>query len=86
MTGPAIETCPHCAGAQSRMGNPDQDEDPVVVCEGCEGAGRVCCCMQCGEHLPLSEATRDGAYCGGCRTRLDARDQDDERAGWRRVG
>lgn len=76
MTGPSIETCSACAGAQGRLGNPDQGEPPVVVCEPCEGLGRVCCCMQCGEHMLLSEAGREGAYCDGCREGLDVSDRD----------
>ncbi len=56
------------------MGNPDHGEDPVVVCEGCEGVGRVVVCMQCGEHMPYFEAAREGAYCLGCRISLDRAD------------
>jgi RecJ-like exonuclease len=68
------------------MGNPTLGEGPVVLCEGCEGEGRVCCCMQCGEHMLLSEAAVEGAYCEGCRTSLDVSDREAEERALRRVG
>lgn len=82
MTGPQVQTCLDCDG---RGGDRDHDADGQWCrCEGCDGSGRMVTCMQCGDAMPEPEASRAGAYCGGCRGRLDVSDREAEERELRR--
>ncbi len=81
-SGVTVKVCPHCLGAR-RMSCVDPDADGgrcVVICEGCDGEGRVVVCLErlCGEVMTLREAGVEGAYCSACRHALDASDAEAE--------